>query len=70
MGGHTASALGAVVGSVPALDAADAPILGWAPIAACAGGDRGCSLKHSHASWLPSGSTMLCICKTMFIPEH
>lgn len=26
------------MGSVPALDAADAPILSWAPIAACAGG--------------------------------
>ena len=36
--GRTASALRAVVGSVPALDAADAPILGRAPIAACAGG--------------------------------
>lgn len=36
--GRTASALGAVVGSVPALDAADAPILSRAPVAACARG--------------------------------
>ena len=45
-GGRTASALGAVVSSVPAADAADSPVLGPVPIAAC-GGRQEARLKAS-----------------------
>lgn len=58
VGGHTASALGAVVSPVPAADAADGPVLGPVPVAACARRQEA-RLKASPASRLPSGSAML-----------
>lgn len=58
VGGHTASALGAVVSPVPAADAADGPVLGPVPVAACAGRQE-LGSKQGHASRLPSGSATL-----------
>lgn len=68
--GHTASALAPGCCGFPFLHwmQLTLPSLGRAPVAAVPGNRM--QVKHSHASWLPSGSAMLCICKTTFIPEH